>query len=383
MSSRKQGFWISYSDLTTGLMIVFLLIMVTVVLVLKQQSMDQKESVKEIVEDTKSSIVTRSDLAKELKKAVENINVALNGQYKIHVDDVTAELTLPEEFIRFDSNSSRLDQTSVQNLNIFLPEYLCALHRFQQQDGKEYNEISNVFINGFADTEGDPIWNAPLSTNRSREVVNFTMQMLRCQIENASRYTPQTVSNLIGQNMQKYSCRTFEAPKSDDVEACVASYSEVLRDVELKLKGVGYGDSAHCKVQMKESGVSSCREVNVPDATQRKVTFSVDIVGDDMTDLVSYLVDLGELVGLEESALMELKEINKSIRTECLNNPEQYDGCTSNLLSFAKTHCSSLGPGSKGVCGQVYEQMLVRPDLKREYCQGIKTVPMWCTKEAE
>ena len=104
MSSRKQGFWISYSDLTTGLMIVFLLIMVTVVLVLKQQSMDQKESVKEIVEDTKSSIVTRSELAKELKKAVENINVALNGPYKIHVDDVTAELTLPEEFIRFDSN---------------------------------------------------------------------------------------------------------------------------------------------------------------------------------------------------------------------------------------------------------------------------------------
>ena len=158
--------------------------------------------------------------------------------------------------------------------------------------------------------------------------------MLRCQIENASRYTPQTVSNLIGQNMQKYSCRTFEAPKSADVEACVASYAEVLRDVELKLKGVGYGDSAHCKVQMKESGVSSCREVNVPDATQRKVTFSVDIVGDDMTDLVSYLVDLGELVGLEESALMELKEINKSIRTECLNNPEQYDGCNSNSEAY-------------------------------------------------
>ena len=349
-------------------MIVFLLIMVTMVLLLKQQSIDQKESVKEIVEDTKSSIVTRADLAKELKKAVSNINKALDGQYSILVDDVTAELTLPEEFIRFESNSSSLNQKSIENLNIFLPEYLCALHRFQSQAGKEYNEISNVFINGFADTEGDPIWNAPLSTNRSREVVNFTMQMLRCNIEGTSTYTRQTIQNLLRQDMKKYSCSVFEAQQSQDVEQCIVDFPTILKDVEMKLKGVGYGDSAHCKELLKTTEKMTCRDFSVSQATERKVTFSVDIVGDDMTDLVSYLVELGEIVGLDEDSLIELKEINSSIRRECLINPDQYDGCISNLQTYAESKCSFASNNNDAVCNTILKHIEKSSHFQRNFC---------------
>lgn len=381
MSKNKQGFWISYSDLVTGLMVVFLLIMVTMVLLIKQQSIEQKQNVKEIVEDTKSSIVTRADLAKELKKAVDNINTALGGQYAIIVDDVTAELTLPEEFIRFESNSSVLNQKSIDNLNIFLPEYLCALYRFGHTNGKQYNDISNIFINGFADTEGDPIWNAPLSTNRAREVVNFTMQMLRCQIPNVAGYSSYTVQNLQDQKMGVYLCSIFETTQSNDVLECMPKYQEILTDMELKLKGVGYGDSVHCEELMKTNQSNSCRDFNIANALERKVTFSVDIIGDDMTDLVSYLVELGEIVGLDEIALRELKEINGSIRRECLVNPDKYDGCISNLIAYAKAHCVVTKIDDETVCSSILSHMMRSESFKHRFCTTWVEGNTLCTME--
>ena len=381
MSKKSHGFWISYSDLTTGLMVVFLLIMVTMVLFLKHQSSLQKQSVREIVEDTKSSVVTRAELAQELKKAVANINKALDGKYTISVDDVTAELTLPEEFIRFDSNRSTLNPTSITNLNVFLPEYLCALHRFQNTSGKQYNQISNVYINGFADTQGDPIWNAPLSANRAREVVNFTQQMLRCQIEDDVSYSTYTRKILVDQGMEMYDCSTFAADKSEDVQVCEASYPTILQDVELKLKGVGYGESDHCKKLLKHDSSGNCRIFNQEEASERRVTFSVDIVGDDMTDLVSHLISLGAIVGLEEKSIEELKYIHSSILQKCLTDVDVYDGCYSNLLYYAQKECEFTEKESNETCNSIYTHISSETDFRKRFCSSWSKPLSICTQE--
>ena len=46
---RESSFWVSYSDLSTGLMIVFLIVMVLMIAVEQNKSTAQQESVKQIV----------------------------------------------------------------------------------------------------------------------------------------------------------------------------------------------------------------------------------------------------------------------------------------------------------------------------------------------
>ena len=385
---RNLSFWISYSDLTTGLMIVFLLIMVTMVLLLKQQSIKQKESVRKIVQDAKTSIVTRAELAKELKKAVQNINeheLIKKEKYKIEVDEVTAELTLPEDFIRFESDKSSLNSRSIQNLNIFLPEYLCALHRFENNAEKKYSKIRNVFINGFADTEGDTLWNSPLSTNRAREVVSFAMQMLRCEInkndEEGIYFSHRTKSNLLNQKMQIYSCDVFFQTQKDIFPAnCVAHTSSILNDIELKLKGIGYGDSEHCKKLIRNGQGNNCRENSFAEPNERKVTFSVDIMGDDMTDLVAHLVELGGIVELKKEELEGLMDINENILQRCLQDEISYDGCLSTFIGFANNECKEGRKQSSG-CIILKDKLLQNDELKYEFCGKLKENSFFCGGE--
>lgn len=146
----ESPFWISFADLMSALMVLFLVVM-AVTLVAVTQSIDAA---------TRDQI-ERSDAINKVMSMI-----AADPMSKgVGVDQQNYRIDLGKE-VRFDSGSFTVSVPAGQFLRSYMPVLLKAKGT---AEGDRW--IRSVVIEGFTDRDGDYLYNLQLSLNRSRSVV--------------------------------------------------------------------------------------------------------------------------------------------------------------------------------------------------------------------
>ncbi|MDR6584548.1 MULTISPECIES: OmpA family protein [Herbaspirillum] len=146
----ESPFWISFSDLMSALMVLFLVVM-AVTLVSVTQSIDA---------------ATRANI--ERTAAISHLMQMIAQDPKstgVGVDQQNFRIDLGKE-VRFDSGSYTISLTAGQFLRSYIPVLLRAK---DTEEGRRW--MRSVVIEGFTDEDGTYLYNLQLSLDRSRSVV--------------------------------------------------------------------------------------------------------------------------------------------------------------------------------------------------------------------
>lgn len=153
-SSKDEGerpFWISFSDLMTALMALFLVVM-SVTLLSVTKKIDQEEQRK---------IQRETDISNLMSTIQKNSEFWKN----VKVDENTYRINLPEE-VNFERASSDISPEGKRFLRSYVPVLLKA---YDSDLGKRW--IRRIVVEGFTDQDGSYLYNLGLSLDRSRKVV--------------------------------------------------------------------------------------------------------------------------------------------------------------------------------------------------------------------
>lgn len=150
---REEGekpFWISFADLMTALMVLFLLVM-SVALLAVTRTITQKERLE-------------AERQTEISKLLDRIDAAARGQ-GIHVDHERAVIDFGDR-ARFDTSSYSLNPAQEQLLRSFVPEVLTIA---RDKGGRRW--LKRIVVEGFTDRRGSYLYNLNLSLERSQRVL--------------------------------------------------------------------------------------------------------------------------------------------------------------------------------------------------------------------
>lgn len=152
--SKQEGespFWISFSDLMSALMTLFLVVM-AVTLIAVTKNITAEESAKIQREKDVRSVMAKIRKASEVFKEVK-------------VDESTFRIDLGD-VVRFESGDYGIKPGAAKFLRSYIPVLLGAQ---ATPEGKDW--MRRVVVEGFTDQDGTYLYNLGLSLNRSRSVV--------------------------------------------------------------------------------------------------------------------------------------------------------------------------------------------------------------------
>ncbi len=275
MPPKSHSFWISYSDLSTGLMMVFLL--VTIVFALKQLMLEhaKKMEVRELVNDVSAKkmevrelVNDVSDLTTMRLRLARELNEKLDGLSGVEVDLVTAQVTVEHDALGFEPGEAIPRDTGF--LQMFIGPYSCALIAFEHAhchegcerlDPRNPKAIRRILVTGHADLVAGFVHNRSLAADRAENVIQASLE--------------------VAKNIQ---CE----------EVPVASY------LESRLQPAAAGQIAHCLEEMDGDTRTLCSDLpdsrRSPSERHRTVTFEVELVGEDLSGMALNLVALDATV---------------------------------------------------------------------------------------
>lgn len=151
-AQREEGekpFWISFSDLMSALMVLFLVAMTVALLAITHD-----------VSETERQKAERDD---EIRQVLERIRQATKDYPGINVRVRSVDFG---DRARFDSNSHKLSAEQGHVLRAFVPKVLDAA-----RDPLGAKWLKRVIVEGFADPRGTYLHNLNLSLQRSERVL--------------------------------------------------------------------------------------------------------------------------------------------------------------------------------------------------------------------
>lgn len=324
---KSDSFWVSYSDLATGLMIVFMVVMLIMVIMQKQTGEVQTDRVQEVVRKIEIILGQKSKLS-------ESINKGFADDESITADPVTAQLSIDESLLQFSESQARLKSTGRAFLKSFGPRYICTLfaHEKRQCDQRSADcrrldpdapgGVRRIFVQGHADMKGMFASNHQLSAERAETVVQTLLQDLRCVSDGKC-------SDI------------FDALESE----CQKNPSAMLGYAEERLWAVGAGETLHCTNALNtlESprAVERCDALSRTAPQFRKVNFALEITGDDMTGLLADVVALRDAVGSDSDGDAPIDELAQVVADTCWEDPFSYHGCQTFAMDCLSTNSSS------------------------------------------
>lgn len=146
----ESPFWISFSDLMSALMVLFLVVM-AVTLVAVTQSIDAA---------TRDAIQRSNDISKLMAMIAKDPQSTGVG-----VDQQNFRIDLGKE-VRFDSGSYTISAPAGEFLRQYIPVLLRAK---DTPEGQRW--MRSIVVEGFTDEDGTYLYNLQLSLDRSRSVV--------------------------------------------------------------------------------------------------------------------------------------------------------------------------------------------------------------------
>ena len=149
-AEAESPFWISFSDLMTALMVMFLIVMAVTLLSVTRsvtQVEDQASQRDQDIRELMATIAERSRSFPEVKVD--------ESTYRIDLGDV----------VRFDSGRATISAQGARLLRAYVPILLRA-----QEGGIGQRWIRRIIVEGFTDQDGSYLYNLGLSLERSRQV---------------------------------------------------------------------------------------------------------------------------------------------------------------------------------------------------------------------
>ena len=206
----ETTYWLSYSDMMAGLLLVFVIIIAVSMLHAKIQydekelelsgkeeelliRSDELEKEREVV--SKEKIAIQEKTLKEQHELLNKLEAIMSEQQqklddiigvraelveelreefddsdlKVSVDETTGAITF-DASILFDYNKSVLKESGKDFLSKFLPRYADVLLSDKYKDN-----ISEILIEGHTDTEGKYLFNLELSQKRALAVASYCL----------------------------------------------------------------------------------------------------------------------------------------------------------------------------------------------------------------
>lgn len=151
---REEGekpFWISFADLMTALMVLFLLVM-SVALLAVTKTITQREKLEAARQE-------------EIDRLLDRIEQAARREQGVHVDHERAVIDFGER-ARFDTSSFTLRPDQERLLRSFVPEVLAIA---RDKGGQRW--LKRIVVEGFTDRRGSYLYNLNLSLERSQRVL--------------------------------------------------------------------------------------------------------------------------------------------------------------------------------------------------------------------
>jgi len=147
----ESPFWISFSDLMSALMVLFLLVMAVTLI--------------SVTKDVTSSEQRKIQREKDIKELMSTIREESRDFPEVKVNESTYRIDLGD-IVRFDSGRSDIQGAGAK----FLRRYVPVLLKAQASDlGAKW--IRRIVVEGFTDQDGTYLYNLGLSLDRSRRVV--------------------------------------------------------------------------------------------------------------------------------------------------------------------------------------------------------------------
>ena len=151
----ERPFWISFSDLMTALMVVFLLVMSVALLAVTKDVSEQQRKEAERRKDIQA-------LLSELKVAARTFNGVT-----VHDDDYQNPYIDLGPFATFDRDKSQLKDSQTES---FLRSYIANIISVADSEkGKKW--FKQVVVEGYTDNTGKYLHNLDLSLRRSQRLV--------------------------------------------------------------------------------------------------------------------------------------------------------------------------------------------------------------------
>jgi outer membrane protein OmpA-like peptidoglycan-associated protein len=149
----EKPFWISFSDLMTACMTLFLVVMAVTIV-----SLEKKYSTKESQERSKAVQQCFDELRAEAKTAFPEAKLDYNSNDAIRINLGAV--------IRFNVNEWDINSNGVDFLRRYIPSILASVKSASCQ-----SYFRRVVVEGYTDIDGDYLPNLNLSLQRSQQVV--------------------------------------------------------------------------------------------------------------------------------------------------------------------------------------------------------------------
>lgn len=172
-----KAFWISFADLMTALMVLFLMVMAVALLSITRTAASTtatptttpSQIVSAPVADQpappKTSDTTDSTESEAIKQLMKQLAQAVDATPGVQLDARRHVIDFGDR-ARFPTGSHRLDADSAKLLRQFVPQLLAVT---ESELGRRW--VSRVVVEGFADARGDYLFNLNLSLQRAQRVL--------------------------------------------------------------------------------------------------------------------------------------------------------------------------------------------------------------------
>lgn len=217
----ERPFWISFSDLMTALMVLFLVAMTVALLAITDE-----------ISATEDQKAARED---DIAKLMASLQIATADFPGITVRGRVVDFG---DRARFDSNSHKLSEAQARLLRTFVPKVLAAA-----RDPLGEKWLKRIVVEGFADARGSYLHNLNLSLQRSERVLCVLM---------AGPPAPDALNDTDRQQVRDLflvSGASFNALKES---------AEESRRIELRLEFLELGETRDPSRQQALDGDSRC-----------------------------------------------------------------------------------------------------------------------------
>ncbi|MCI3919921.1 OmpA family protein [Paenibacillus sp. TRM 82003] len=165
-SEEKESFWVSYSDLLSGILVVFILV-IMIMIYNAQQAYEEKAAA---LEETEATLEENKRIIEEVvgvkARIIEELIKAFqDSDLQMEVDPQTGTIRFSGG-VFFEKDSAAVSAVGASYLKQFIPRYVEILLSDAFKD-----EIAQIIVEGHTDTEGGYIYNLKLSQNRAFSVV--------------------------------------------------------------------------------------------------------------------------------------------------------------------------------------------------------------------
>jgi len=159
---EENPYWISFSDIMSGLLILFILASMALILELMQTRVKVSDAIEEIAKAEK----IRQDILYEIKVELLKKNIV------VEVSDNETVLRIPEKQLSFDSDSYNIPKDIETRIAVL--EIGNALYRAITKDGRQAY-LDTIFIEGHTDSRTSlrTLGNWGLSTYRAISIWNY------------------------------------------------------------------------------------------------------------------------------------------------------------------------------------------------------------------